>query len=103
MPQVNFAVFKVGGVCIGDTDVTRAPTVPMGPTKQGAIVPVRPHANVLKNDNCVKVRSRLGPPGFSLSRFASHEVCASIDTTFPRGRDAPKAVAERFVAGSYRL
>ena len=58
MPHINFAVFKVGGVCIGDTDVTRAPTVPMGPTRQGATLPVRPLANVLKNDNCVKVRSR---------------------------------------------
>lgn len=79
---------------MGDTDVTRAPTVPMGPTKQGATLPVRPLANVLKNDNCVKVRSRLGPPGFSLSRFPSHEVCASIDTIFPRGRDAEGSCRE---------
>lgn len=42
VPQINFAVFKVGGVCIGDTDVTRAPTVPMGPTKQGATLPLSP-------------------------------------------------------------
>ena len=79
---------------MGDTDVTRALTVPMGPTKQGATLPVRPLANVLKNDNSVKVGSRLGPLGFSLSRFASHEVCASIDTTFPRGRDAEGSCRE---------
>ena len=41
---------------MGDTDVTRALTAPMGPTKLGAILPVRLLANVLKNDNCVKVR-----------------------------------------------
>ena len=60
MPLINFAVFKVGGVWIGDTDVTRAPTVPMNPTRQGATLPVCPLANVSKNDNSVKFKSRFG-------------------------------------------
>ena len=60
MPHRNFAVFKVEGVCIGGTDATRRPTVPMDLTKQGATVPVRGLAEVLKNDSCFKVKSHLG-------------------------------------------
>ena len=103
MPQINFAVFKVGGVCIGDTDVTRALTVPMDPTRQGATLPVRPLANVLKKMTTVLRMGHawalqvLAYPGLRRAK----SVQALIQPSPVEGM--PKAVAERFVTGSYRL